>query len=784
MEYTLMVLKYNNYYDRLLKREKTLAGYEAADGYIYYETGVYFPFGNNVDTVIQVNGNVEEKDYVVLLNENNEIVSRWFIIDKYYELNGQQTLSLRRDLLADFYKEALHSTAFVEKGYLKPESDLLFNKEDMTFNQVKKDELLLKDNTKIPWIVGYYANNADIKGTAEIGYDYDVYVDCNFSEWKYYNAFRDGYFNFSPKNQKYCLYNNGGGTSGSLNTTLTDTDAGISVETRYVKEIPLNIFPAFSDPVLTATQFQQKVGTTLTDNYYEYNYLLYEELGFSEDITGIVNFNNKRIKFKDGIKNISVTKSGVGKGSYIAVSGKELETKFISDISYTGIEISPQVGKSWIKVDYDYDIYTCSYHSERSGSYTYSIGEKHYTLNDAPYSMFCMPYGFFTVTEGTKNTITDKDINIAVATDIAQSSGNVYDIQILPYCPVSEINSSNYTVDSSKPESYDAIKSGEITVGYIFHCQRSSFSKIIDIPPRQWLVKKTKPVDVKVQNECEFIRLNSPNYASSWEMSVAKNKGISVINVVATYKPFNPYIKVYPDFKGLYGSDFNDNRGLILSGDFSIPIITDQWKTYELQNKNYQNMFDREIQNLEVQQKYVRLQDIVGIVTGAIGAAGTGAALGGAGGPVGMGVGAALGGLASTGAGIADLAINDKLRDEARGYKTDMYGYQLGNIKALPHTLTKTSAYNIDNKYFPFIEHYSATPVEIVAFENKLEYNGMTVGVIGKAADYIKWGEDKYTYVKAKLIRLYSIDDMHISNQIAAEMEKGVYVNGNIAEGT
>ena len=145
-----------------------------------------------------------------------------------------------------------------------------------------------------------------------------------------------------------------------------------------------------------------------------------------------------------------------------------------------------------------------------------------------------------------------------------------------------------------------------------------------------------------------------------------------------------------------------------------------------------------------------------------------------------MVAGAIGGGLLSAGAGIADVYINDQLRDEAKSYKQDMYGFQLGNIKALPNTLAKTSAYNVDNKYFPFIEYYSATDVEIEAFRNKLKYNGMTVGVIGKFADYLSNGE---TYVKGQLIRLEGIGDMHMVNQIAAEMEKGVYIDGSNTTG-
>lgn len=784
MEFTLMAIKYNNYYNRILRVGKTIHDYEAEDGNPYYEYGVYFKFGDGVNTTQVLNDNVENKDYVILIEDDGTTInSRWFIIDATYQLNGQQVLTLRRDLLADFSDTVLYSDSFIEKGYLRRGNNLLFNKEDMTFNQVKKEELLLKDSTNIPWIVGYYPNNANIGGKAIVSnQDYDEIIDANFSEWEYYNIFSAGVMNGNPKNQIFNMYTTG--MPKRLVTSLSRTINGTSVNVTTAEEIPDNIFPVSATPTMSAEELQSKVSKVLSDNYDNYCSLLFNELGLdAKMVETVISLNNKRVKFKDGVQYLHVVNANyVGESFYLAIYGLSIDTRIKEDYKSTGIDINQQVGKSWIRVDYSYDTYLCSATKAGTGEYTYSIGQNHYTLSDAPYSMFCMPYGSIVVQNAEGSIYTDKNIHLTIATDIAKTKDNVYDIQILPYCPLADIKGVQYTVTDSR--AYDVIKEGETTVGYIFHCQRSSFSKHISLLPLpKWLTERSDPVDVKVQNECEFIRFNSPNYASSWEMSVAKNEGVSWVNVAATYKPYNPYIKIYPDFKGLYGSDFNDQRGLILSGDFSIPIISDQWKTYELNNKNYQSMFDREIKNLEVQQKYGRLQDIVGAATGAIGAAGTGAALGSAAGPLGMAIGAVAGGIMSAGAGIADIAINDQLRDEAKNYKTDMYGYKLGNIKALPNTLTKTSAYNIDNKYFPFIEYYSATNVEILAFKDKLKYNGMTVGVIGRFIDYINNDEYAQTYVKGQLIRLRSIGDMHIANQLALEMSKGVYIYGNITAG-
>ena len=54
----------------------------------------------------------------------------------------------------------MNSTAYVEKGLLAQNNPLIFNKEGMLLNQIKKEEVLLKDNSQVPWLVAYIAKNA------------------------------------------------------------------------------------------------------------------------------------------------------------------------------------------------------------------------------------------------------------------------------------------------------------------------------------------------------------------------------------------------------------------------------------------------------------------------------------------------------------------------------------------------------------------------------------------------------------------------------------------------
>ena len=273
----------------------------------------------------------------------------------------------------------------------------------------------------------------------------------------------------------------------------------------------------------------------------------------------------------------------------------------------------------------------------------------------------------------------------------------------------------------------------------------------------------------KVSNQCDKYRLVSPNYNGQFDFNVAMNGGMTKFNVDCTYKPFSPYIHINPDFKLLYGSDFNDARGLICGGDFSLPQVSDPWANYQLQNKNYQAIFDRQIQNMETNYYY---QNMSMLTSGAINALGTGVTTGVL---AGAGFGVASG-LTSV-AGLAqDYYINRQLQNEALDYTRDLFGYNLGNIQALPESLTKVTAFNSNNKIFPILEYYTCTDVERQAFEDKVRWNGMTVMRIGTIQEFIRQEE---TYIKGKIIRLENINEpTNVLNEIANEINKGVFIDG------
>ena len=313
--------------------------------------------------------------------------------------------------------------------------------------------------------------------------------------------------------------------------------------------------------------------------------------------------------------------------------------------------------------------------------------------------------------------------------------------------------------------------------GYSGLNTRALASQLRLVKPYSILNPSDTSIGRKLANECDVLRLVSQNYSAIFEFSAAKSGGVDGFLADCTYKPWSPYIHILPKLKGLYGDNFvaiDDARGLICGGDMSLPQLSNSWANYQLQNKTYQEMFDRQIKNMDVQndinKQNAAWQLALSPITGGSAGATAGAKMGGM---QGVAAGAALG---AVGGGITagiDYANNIRMMEENRQYKIDMYGYNLQNIQAIPTSLTKTSALTYNTRVWPFIEYYTCTDAERSALKDKMKYNGMTIMKIGKLTDYTL-GEDNF--YKGQLIRLNINLDSHMAYEIYNELNKGVYL--------
>ena len=281
----------------------------------------------------------------------------------------------------------------------------------------------------------------------------------------------------------------------------------------------------------------------------------------------------------------------------------------------------------------------------------------------------------------------------------------------------------------------------------------------------------------KLANECDVLRLVSQNYSAIFEFSPAKSGGVDGFLADCTYEPWAPYMHISPKLKGLYGDNFvsiDDARGLICGGDMSLPQLSNAWANYQLQNTTYQEMFDRQIKNMDVQNDVNRqgalAQAILAPITGGAAGATAGAKIGGMQGAVGGAIAGAIGGGVTAG---IDYANTIKMMEENRQYAIDMYSYNLQNIQAIPTSLTKTSALTYNTRVWPFIEYYTCTEDERTALKDKIKYNGMTIMKVSKLRNYLL-GQDNF--YKGKLIRLNIKVDSHMAYEIYNELNKGVYL--------
>lgn len=442
-----------------------------------------------------------------------------------------------------------------------------------------------------------------------------------------------------------------------------------------------------------------------------------------------------------------------------------------------------------------------SFDEQYGGYYQYKMSAKARQLSDAPYKMFCLPLGDFTYS----NVSTTADMTNLIAADIStyHTGTDLLDLQVVPYCPFRFGGSFTYDVDYS-PIYEEYTGGGHGTVGRIYWCSscQGSFEFTIPISPLTY-------ENLKVSNEAEFYRLCAPDYSNVYEYSLAKNVYNNDLYVYYYYKPYSSSTIVVPKYTGyLYNKPFNadgraDARGLICTGGFAMTQSGDAFAQYERQNVNYMKAFNREIKSIDLQNQYQseleKWQLISGVISGASSGASTistvgGAIGGGLGAGIGAGIGAVAGGVGSYLVGQHNRELNENLRDEAKDLKQDLFGYNLGNIKALPNTLSTITSMTQANKYFPYVERYCCTERELQMIKDKITFNGMTVNAIGKYIDYKDNRFQRYpdvdnthNFFQAQLIHLDNISpterfngDYHVVNTIADELAKGIYVPINI----
>ena len=699
--YNLYFLKFNNYINRIIKKFDTI------EEYIPYVSGTRENININLNDGINASteainlkstdSEITKSNYLIIEDTETLELSRWFIMECKKTRGKQYIFSLRRDVIADNYDDVLNAKSFIYKGYVEYSDPACIIKENLSFNQIKKEELYLKeDDFPFSCLVAFVSKETSFEGGNNlVNFKFDKSID---------------FYDVNDWFGKYFL------------NVLTNENI-----LEYSVEYTLN-----SDNTRTKTQ---KVNSTIIETSSPIN----DERNLLSASEGILFYiNNNIYKLNYNYENSTKTET------YNFV-------KLIND-------------------DLVYELQL-------------NLSDNRTSLDDGFYDMIVIPYE-----DGIYNLkyINKQDI-LNIMTSMANNS-YFYDVQLLPYRP---IDSLNFTI-----ESFDKYKIYRFNNDYAIynvatirkkqnetytetylrlywcHSSKREFNIIyyysgeseIEINTKHKLDNK----EYKYISNCQTLRLCSPNENSIYEFNAAPNGGINSYNVDLKYSPYLSYIHINPNYNFLNGSDFNDYRGLICRGNFSLGRASSAWEEYKIQNKNYQQTFDRGIETMEKEINWQLASGIINTMSSAVSGAGLGSMTGNIAGTV-------VGGITGAVQGIYNTAEQQVLARERMSAEKDIFNYNLGSIKARPNTISNNSVLDNNNKIFPYLEIYECSEKEKQIFKDIIDYQGMTLNRIGEIKNYL----GNKNFIQARLIKIDINEDDHFLQELNFELMKGVYLNGN-----
>ena len=192
---TLLLMKFDNYFNRIIKRYETVSEYLQNAENSSYLININFNPNDDVNTTQIINWvNSWTPDYLLVLENDSSAVptiisSRWFITDSVRTRGKQYNITLKRDVIADYYTDINTSTLMINRCNLDSSNPLIYNSEGLKFNQIKKTERPIYDTTRCPWIVGYISTNHAAKTITVATSDaYDIsQSSMSHSEWEYFS---------------------------------------------------------------------------------------------------------------------------------------------------------------------------------------------------------------------------------------------------------------------------------------------------------------------------------------------------------------------------------------------------------------------------------------------------------------------------------------------------------------------------------------------------------------------------------------------------------------------
>ena len=283
-----------------------------------------------------------------------------------------------------------------------------------------------------------------------------------------------------------------------------------------------------------------------------------------------------------------------------------------------------------------------------------------------------------------------------------------------------------------------------------------------------------------INKETDTIKIVSPSRASQFLFRPYDNNGNMLFQSKVTLKPFASVIYIRPSTQGLLMYDYDDKDCLVINEDCSLSAVTSQWTEYIYSNKNYSNIFEREIQGRAFERSWERRVeqaqamadvDTARNVTAQKIQTRTGNL------PIISSIASAIGAnvlpdenymrMAQT-----DRQYNEALYQQGLDMSRDLFKYQLDNIKSQPSIPSKITT--IDCKLLDgvYLEYYSTNDTELAAINSYYAFNGNRIDNYGTFSAY--WG----SFIRGRIIRSSHYTQPEI-DEINRRLGMGIFTGGN-----
>ena len=460
-QYYCFLEKFNNYFNRKIIKFETLSEYENNSESFFIPVdsqGGMIPFdfnpNDNVMTEIIVNDVPFDPDYFLLLDADSNIIQRWFVLEQKRNRQGQWVYQLRRDVIADNLDNLETAPIFVEKGMLAEDDPFIVNDEGMSLNQIKKSMTQLKDRSNSAWVVGYIAKDA-------VASDESISV-------------------ITQTKKKYSTLSDIASAIGTTETVLAEL-INSDIPSKFSSSIKINYSTAFNRVgcYITSTLYSngslgfliRSLGDNITNNLYNsqpsstrasneslatrFSYAMYNRRSaLFAQMPNILNrsyfltnyqlerlraFEGETILYLGAYYTIHVSVSGNGTSasasdfSYSLYSSIQNISEDASDAEFT-LSAGSKI-ESVITEDVLATVQLLP--SEDGETYETQLSTSRNVCQDQQFDMFCIPAGEIEAFDSSSHSVKTMNVAQILAEAIAlQEDAKIYDIQLLPYCPV------------------------------------------------------------------------------------------------------------------------------------------------------------------------------------------------------------------------------------------------------------------------------------------------------------------------------------------------------------